>query len=221
MKKFKTLIVDDHPIIIDGYKNALENMDHGEFVTDISTADSCFKAFNELKKSVESDPYDVIFLDLNLPPFDGANLESGEDLGKLAKDLIPDVKIIILTMCTNNFKVHSILKNLSPDGFLIKSDITSDELITAFLTVINNAPFYSKSVAKFIRIHFTNDLNLDDVDRKILHLLSKGVRTKSLPSYIPLSLAAIEKRKRNLKNLFGVERTNGSLIESALKRGYI
>jgi DNA-binding NarL/FixJ family response regulator len=221
MKKLNILIVDDHPIIIEGYKNALKTIEGIEYLFDIRTANSCDSAIKEITQSAELNPIDLLFLDLNLPESSDGKITSGQCIGKFARKLIPDIKVIISTMCTDNFVIHDILKNLSPLGFLIKSDISPETLTEAFDNVNKGTPYYSNSIVRYLRMHLTNDLDLDDIDRKILHLLSKGVSTKSLTSFIPLSLAAIEKRKRNLKDLFGVKRTNGSLIENAIKRGYV
>lgn len=221
MKQTKILIIDDHPIIAEGYKNALLSIEDEKLSFDIATSQTCESAYEALKAASESIPFDVILLDLQLPASEKLKITGGKDLGLIAKELMPKAKIIVQTMCNDNFTMHDILKNLNPDGFLIKSDITSEILHEAIEHVLSDSPYYSDAINKFIRVQLTNDLNLDDVDRKILYLLSKGIRTKNLPSFIPLSLAAIEKRKRNLKNLFGVERANSSLIEIAIKKGYI
>lgn len=221
MKQTKILIIDDHPIIAEGYKNALLSIENEKLSFEIVTSQTCESAYEDLKLASEGVPFDVILLDLQLPASEKLKISSGKDLGLVAKKLMPKVKIIVQTMCNDNFTMHDILKNLNPDGFLIKSDITSEILHEAIEHVLSDSPYYSDAINKFIRVQLTNDLNLDDVDRKILYLLSKGIRTKNLPSFIPLSLAAIEKRKRNLKNLFGVERANSSLIEIAIKKGYI
>ena len=223
MKKLKVLIVDDHPIIVEGYKNALLDIDPEKYKLHIDTATCCESGVERLEQSINNEtPYDVVFLDVKLPPSDNGKILSGEDLGKKTKDLLPSAKIVILTMFNDNFRIHNILKNVNPDGFLIKSDITSDELIRAFEIVQKDPPYYSHTVTKLLRTHITNDMMLDDIDRSILFHLSKGVKTKNLPAHIPLSLAAIEKRKRNLKEVFGVDRNNDEkLFEQASKKGYL
>lgn len=222
MKKLRVLIVDDHPIIVEGYKNALLDIDPEKYRLQIDTANSCDSGFEMLKDSAGNSPYDVVFLDVKLPPSESERILSGEDLGKRTKELLPNAKIVILTMFNDNFRIHNILKNVNPDGFLIKSDITSDELVRAFEIIQKDPPYYSHTVTKLLRTHITNDMMLDDIDRSILFHLSKGVKTKNLPAYIPLSLAAIEKRKRNLKEVFGVDKNNDEMLfEQASKKGYL
>ena len=66
------------------------------------------------------------------------------------------------------------------------------------------------------------NLQVDEFDKQILFHLSKGVKTKDLPSYVPLSLSAIEKRKLNLKEILSVKGSSDiELITEAKNKGLI
>ena len=123
-----------------------------------------------------------------------------------------------------NHRIHNILKTVNPDGLLIKNDLTPDEFLVAFNAIINDPPYYSNTVTKFFRnqtINFGETL-LDEINRKIIFHLSKGVKTKNLVKYINLSLSAIEKRKIQIKNLLGLDKANDEdIIREARKRGFI
>ena len=58
-------------------------------------------------------------------------------------------------------KHHSILKSLNPDGFLIKSDISPKELIDTIDTILNDPPYYSKTVIKHLRKQVVGGYFLD------------------------------------------------------------
>ncbi len=221
-KDIKVLIVDDHPMIIEGYKHALRGINSDERTLPIDTSDSCDGAYAKIKNASTGTAYDVVFLDIKLPPSADGKIISGEDLGIKVKELLPDTKVVILTMFNNNFRIHNILKNINPDGFLVKSDVTSDELMRAFQVVLTDPPYYSHTVTKLLRTRIINEVVLDDIDRNILFHLSKGIKTKNLTEYIPLSLAAIEKRKRHLKEVFDVEKKGDeSLLEQARNTGFL
>jgi hypothetical protein len=67
-----------------------------------------------------------------------------------------------------------------------------------------------------------NEIYVDEVNRKILHLLAQGMKTRSLPEHINLSMSAIEKRKKQLKLLFSIEDgKDESLIQEARKKGFL
>lgn len=221
-KEIRTLVVDDHPMIVEGYRTAISGMDYEDYLFSIDVANSCDTGYQKIKKSSISVPYDIVMLDIKLPSSANGKILSGEDLGMKCRQLLPQSKVVMLTMFNNNFRIHNILRNINPDGFLIKSDVDSDELMRALKTILVNPPYYSHTVTKLLRAQMTNDFILDNFDRSILYHLSVGTKTKNLPNYIPLSLAAIEKRKRNLKEIFDVS-TQGdkALIEKSKEKGFI
>lgn len=219
----RILMTDDHPIIIEGYQNTLMATKKETQELKIDIANNCDESVKFMQKAVEIDkPYDVLFMDISLPPSEDGKFTSGEDLAKYARKIMPEAKIVMLTMFNENYRVYNIIKKIAPEGFLIKSDLTSSELASAFQAVLNNPPFYSGTVNSIVRKSFTNDIDLDDIDRKILYLLSQGVRTKSLKDHIDMSMSAIEKRKKHLKMLFDIQDgSDETLLDEARSKGFI
>lgn len=222
MHNIHILMVDDHPIIIEGYQNTLMATKKEDQILHIETANNCDTAAHLLQRASKEKPYDICFFDISLPSSSDGKLSSGEDLAQLAQQLMPKTKIVILTMFNESFRVHSIIKKINPDGFLIKSDLTSSELAEAFQHILTAPPYYSSTVSNFLKRTVTSDIYIDEVNRKILHLLSQGVRTVTLRDHINLSMSAIEKRKKQLKLLFGVEDgKDETLIDEARKMGFL
>ena len=208
--KYKILLVDDHPLILEGYKNVLQNSSYGDDYG-FHLVENLDEAYKRLKSSEGDRAFDLICLDMNMPPAEGLGLLSGEDLGIFVRENFQGTKIIVLTMHSDNFRLYNIIKNVNPDGFLIKKDIKPVHLITAFSEVLKNKTYYSPTVNSVLRKQLNSDIILDKFDRKILFYLSQGIKTKDLPQFIPLSLAAIEKRKKNLKEAMEVS-DHGDLI---------
>jgi DNA-binding NarL/FixJ family response regulator len=223
IEKLKILMIDDHPMIIEGYQNTLlfTKKDNQELKIDI--ANNCDEAIAAMNKSVQNElPYDILFVDISLPPSTDGTMNSGEDLAEYARKVLPNAKIIVLTMFNESFRIHNIIKTIDPEGFLIKSDLTSSELASAFQAVINNPPFYSGTVNSHIRKTITSDIVIDDKNRKILHLLSQGIKTKNLASHLDISLSAIEKRKKQLRDIFEVnDGQDETLLNQARKKGFV
>lgn len=217
-------MVDDHPMILEGYQNTLQNSKREEQNLKIDLANSADEAkqFIDRKKSMKK-PYDVCFLDIKIPPSSDGELNSGEDVAVYIREQMPQAKIIILTMFNEPYRIHSIFKNVNPEGFLIKSDLTSSELASAFTAVLSGSIFYSTTVNRLIQKSMTySDIVVDETNRKILHLLAQGVRTKNLSQYIDLSTSAIEKRKKQLKVLFSIEDgQDETLLKEAKAKGFI
>ena len=219
----KILMVDDHPMIIEGYQNTLLATRKPNQNLDIDIANDCEMANTLILKSSNSTkPYDICFFDISLPASNDGLITSGEDLAKIARVYLPDAKVVILTMFNESFRVHNIIKEINPDGMLIKSDLTSSELAEAFQSILVNPPYYSSTVSNFLKTSSTSDIYVDEINRKILYLLSQGVKTKSLREYIDLSMSAIEKRKKQLKLLFDIEDgKDETLLNEARTKGFL
>jgi len=224
-KKTSVLIIDDHPLICDAYVNALNfiEKENSEITFKITLTHNCDDAIAKIKESSNRVlKYELIFLDIKLPPSKDKKILSGEDLGLKINNLLPDSKVVISTTYNDNYRIYSLMKNLNPDGLLIKNDITTSELVNAINLVLTSPPYYSSSVSQTIRNEMLNDLLLDKIDRRLLYELSIGTKTKDLPMTLPLSIAGVEKRKRNLKNIFdvfGLE--DKDLISKAKEKGFI
>jgi len=216
-------MIDDHPMIIEGYQNTLQftKKEHQDLSIDI--ANNCDEALQFIDKSVKTQAhYNLLFIDISLPPSSDGKMSSGEDIAEYARKILPEAKIVILTMFNESFRIHNIMKNIDPEGFLIKSDLTSSELASAFQAVLYNPPFYSGTVNSYIKKSITSDIVIDDRNRKILHLLSQGIKTKSLASHLNISLSAVEKRKKQLKDIFSVEDgKDETLLQEARNKGFI
>ncbi|WP_405606101.1 response regulator [Polaribacter sp. Asnod1-A03] len=225
MTKYTAFIIEDHPLIIEAYKSAFNFLqEEGSFVSfDIITANNCDSAIEIIEDfSKKNKNIDIIFLDISLPPSKDKKILSGEDLGLKIKKLLPKSKIIISTSFNDNYRIYSIFKNINPEGFLIKNDITPKELVTAIKEVIKEPPYYSKTVSKLLRNQLSNNFSLDDIDRKILHELSIGTKIKDLPKIVHLSISGIEKRRLHLKQVFNINgESDRELILIAKEKGFI
>lgn len=222
-KKLNILIVDDHPLIAEAYENVMEQVLGKDYELRIETINNIDIVLDRLKSKDFLDNIDLVLLDIKLSPSKiDASLISGEDLGILLKKKRSDLKIVVSTTYNDNYRIHSILKSIDPDGFLVKNDLTPEELRSAITTLIDYPPYYSKTVLKLMRMQMGNDYLLDELDRRLLFEISSGTKMKDLPKYLPLSIAGIEKRKRNLKLLFDVEKEGDSgLIKTAKAKGFI
>ncbi|KDN55167.1 response regulator transcription factor [Flavobacterium seoulense] len=218
--KKNILIVDDHPFIIQGYKNAITRYNPVEYDFSISEAKDCESAY-ELITNTDDLVFDVAFLDISMPPYEEKGLHSGEDLAKLILQYMPNCKIIMLTMFTEFLKLKTLINKVNPRGLVIKNDLTFDELLNTFDKVINDEIYYSKSILEMLGSH-DNSIEIDLFDKQILFHLSKGTKIQDIPQFVPISLNAIESRKTNLKELLEViEGDDTDLVKAAKNKGLI
>lgn len=220
-KPINLLIVDDHTPIIEGYKAILFYNKSGAIIT-TKEANDCETAYKIITNSNNPTPFDVVFIDVTLPPYIEKNILSGEDLVPYIRENFPVTKIVILTSHTESLVLFRILDNCNPEGLLVKSDFSSEELILAFDTILKGEQYYTKTVHKHIKEVKENVKILDNYNRQIIILLSQGIKTKNLHEHLHLSVSAIDKRKVAIKNYFGIEKgTDEDIIREARKQGLI
>lgn len=223
-KIYNVLIVDDHPIIADAYKSAFEfiSNEKNDVTFNISIVTNCDEAIEAIEGKSKIAEIDIVFLDISLPPSKDGKYLSGEDVGIRIKEVIPNCKIIVATTFNDNYRIQVILRNVNPDGFLIKNDINKEELVTSIKTILDNSPYYSKSVLELFRKQSSIDYQLDKIDRQLLYEMSIGTKMKDLPKIIPMSMPGLEKRKKQLKELFKVQDNDDrELILKAKEKGFI
>lgn len=222
-KIINVLIIDDHQIIIDTYRNALNEIEKttSNIIFKSLEAKNCDSAIKIIEKENLKETFSLVFLDIQLPSSESSIL-SGEGLGIKIRESNSKAKIIVCTNINDNHRLNNILKTVNPDGLLVKSDITFKDLLVSIRDVLSNKTYYSQSIINLLRLRAANDLVLDDYDVKILREISNGAKMKELLEIIPLSKSGIEKRKRLIKEAFKLKHnTDRELILAAKKRGYI
>ncbi len=221
---YRVLIIDDHPIIADAYKSAFEyiSSNNPKVNFEISIAINCDEAIEKIDNASKNKGIDIVFLDISLPQSTDGLFLSGEDLGVRIKKVLPACKIVVATTFNDNYRIQAILKNVNPDGFLIKNDVNKDELVFAIKTVLDESPYYSKSVLELFRKQASIDYKIDKIERQLLYEMSIGTKMKDLPNIIPMSMAGLERRKKQLKKLFEVkDNDDRELILKAKEKGFI
>ncbi len=217
------LIVDDHPMTVDGYINLLSDNDFQENEPSFIKSYNCEDAYNkinfQLKKNTK---IDFALLDISLPPYKEFNINSGIDLASLIREKFPNCKIVLLTMHSEPLTVDKIIKGIKPEGFISKSDINFELFPIICKKILEGDIFRSNTIIESQRELFKRNINWDNHDSQILTLISQGVKTVNLPNYIPLSMSAIEKRKANIKDqLLEGKGSDKDLIGKAKKLGLL
>jgi two-component system, NarL family, response regulator NreC len=219
--KVKILMVDDHPSMIEGYKIILSYNELG-YEVDTVAAYNCKDAYDLLTNEEHPADFDVVFLDYSLPAYEEKHIKSGEDLAEVIKDKLPTCKIVMLTSHTEALLLYGIIKSVNPIGLLVKSDFTAEELLSAFDLIMNDKVYHSETVKENIKELLSKKIYLDNFNRQIISLLAQGVKTKSLPDHLNLSISAIEKRKVQIRDYFCVRKgTDEDIIREAKKLGLI
>ncbi|WP_299430791.1 response regulator [uncultured Maribacter sp.] len=212
MSSRKVLIVEDEPFLCDAYKLVFKQIKEVNKNFDFKI-DVC----NTLDKAKEliilnNNPYTIAIIDIRLRDVKKASLICGDYLGQQIRQRSLDTKIIFVTSVVDNYMFYKVFKKISPEGFMIKSEINYDTFKKDLLLILQNKNRYTESVLSFIKNEMQSKSSLDDIDREILFHLSNGAQLNNLSKYVPLSLSGIERRKRKIAEKLGLKKANVQFI---------
>lgn len=225
MTKLRTLVIDDHKVTCKGYQFFFENAYSEGLLPNFEIefshdSESAFKKITGHYKSGKK--YDIIFLDIQLPPYPEGKIYSGEDLGILIRRYHPKTKIIVQTLLSDNHVLHNIFKKLNPEGIVLKVDLDENSFIVCVNNILKNIPYYSSTFSRLLRNQFSKGYIIDEEDRELLYLLNRGIASKDVAKHLHWSRSKVEKRKRVLRAKFEVEDKNVlSLINAAKELGFL
>ena len=130
-RTLRVMLVDDHPVVRDGYRRLLESTPDIKLAAEGGTGEEAYAGYFRIRP-------DVLILDLNLPGMNGL-----ECLRKVrAKD--PDARILVFSMHDSPMMVSRALES-GAAGYLTKSSAAS-EMIDAVRSVANGQRFISRSL---------------------------------------------------------------------------
>jgi DNA-binding NarL/FixJ family response regulator len=190
-------------------------------IFNVSVSTTCENAYNLLRNKL-TPKFEFVFLDWNLPPFDEQKIFNGGDLVSFIRLHSPECKLIILTSHTEAFTLYHITNTIYPNALLCKIDFKPEDFPVVYQKIMNKERYFSSTVISQLKQITSRIDYLDNYNRQIILLLSKGIQTKNLPKYLPLSLSAVDKRKAQIKDYFLIANgTDEDIITAARKQGLI
>jgi DNA-binding NarL/FixJ family response regulator len=192
----KVVVVEDHPIMVEGLKNILRS-DAG---IEVSGAYGDGKG---LLQALEKGQPDVILMDVNLPDISGVNL-CGE-----VKKKYEDIKIIGLSTHDEQPVIHSMLQN-GASGYVLKNAL-GNEIIHAIYAIMDGEQYLCSSTKEALK---NADMELLKAipritrrEKEILQLIGKGLTTMQIADQLFISTHTVESHRKNLMEKFGVNNT--------------
>jgi len=209
----KILIIDDHPLVIDGIKTMLR--DEGYLHIE-AAAKNAKEALDFLAGNI---PVDVILLDINLPDIDGLRL------CELIREKNKMVKIIGLTY-VNEAGIITQLIRKGANGYLLKN-MEREELIEAINQVMDGTIYLSKAAnEKILQQLQSFELPQNRIpaltrrEKEILQLLSEGLTSNEIGARLFLSNYTVDTHRKNMLQKFNVHNTQ-SLMNVVRELGII
>ena len=205
------LVADDHPIFRKGLIRTINAHPSFNIIAEANDGEQALNKIKELKP-------DIAILDISMP-----NL-SGLQIVKKIQNLDLDVKIIILTMYTDE-EFFSQAIDLDIKGYILKES-TAEDLIVALKNVSNGGSYISPSLTDYViklgreRRSFIKAKpslkNLTPTERKILKYLAENKTSKQIAEKLFISFKTVENHRANIRDKLNLKGLN-SLLKFAIE----
>jgi two-component system response regulator NreC len=210
------ILTEDHQILRDGVKSliASENI---KITGEASTG-------AELWKLLEGEKPDIILMDISLPD------TSGIELTRLISERFPEIKVLILSMYTDESFINLAIKS-GAKGYLHKNT-TREEMLVAIDTVYSGNDFYSDNISKIIlksyiekaKLNAEELLNPHEVLSKreieILTMFAEGFINKEIADKLFISIRTVESHKNHIMQKLNLK-TQVELVKYAIRHNLI
>jgi DNA-binding NarL/FixJ family response regulator len=211
MKKVRVLLVDDHLMVLEGFKRLIE--DQCEVVGMVEDGRTLLEVAPKLKP-------DIITMDISMPWLNGL------DAARRLKKEMPDVKIIFLTMHADVAYVREAF-NAGASGFLMKRS-AGTELLQAIQAVSNGQYYITSLITKDLVRSILQDASnvapqrevLTPRQREVLQLVAEGRAVKEIATTLNVSVKTVEYHKAQIMEQLNLH-TTAELTKYAIAHGLI
>jgi DNA-binding NarL/FixJ family response regulator len=207
--KIKVLIVDDHPLVIEGLKSLLS------VNRDIKVLESCNNGKDALD-FLEENHVDIVLLDINLPDM------SGIDICELITTKHKNVSVIGLSTYGERSIINQMISN-GAKGYLLKN-VTETELVEAINKVYRGNCYFGievqKAMANTIFHSLGNTPRLTKREKQILKLVVSGKTNNQIAEDLFISPLTVETHRRNLMKKMNASNT-ASLVKMAIEKSLV
>lgn len=205
--KIRVLLIDNHPLVLDGLKAVLETFDHIEVAGTAGLA----QAGLEIGRQVLPQ---VVLMDINMPKL------SGIDAIELFRNELPQARVVMLSMHDSREYISSSVMH-GAAGYILK-DVSTDEIVSAIETVAGGGTYFSSGVFDALMGERAEEGTdpLTPRERDILGLIVAGRSNKEIAETLGITSATSETHRKNLKKKLGIATTAG-LIRYALDHGIV
>jgi len=203
MEKINILIVDDHPMVLEGLRSLLSGIGYLQIA---GIATNAFEAIDVIKNTAVQ----VAIVDINLPDINGI------ELTKKIKTEYPAIKVLAMSTFKERSYISQMIQN-GASGYLVKS-ASKEEIEEAILTAYEG------------RLYLSMDINTVDIakqlstqlpaistrEKEVLSLIADGLTNQQIAAQLFISLHTVESHRKNLLIKFEANNT-ATLIKLAVK----
>ncbi|MFJ5767403.1 MULTISPECIES: response regulator [unclassified Lysinibacillus] len=188
------LIVDDHPIVLEGTKNLFK--ENEDILVDTES-----DATSVIPK-IKDKPYDIYLIDINMP------LENGIHLARNIKAIQIDASIILYTG-DDITDYYPLILEKKIEGILAKT-ASKEQILRTVRAIANGEIVLPKNFLDFLDNRFKLqdaklDIHLNEKEKKILRLIAEGHTNKAIAIELNIPQRTTERYLTQLFSLLNVD----------------
>jgi two-component system response regulator NreC len=211
----RILLADDHTILRAGLKMMLNAQPDMEVVGEAQDGRQALQEAQRLQP-------DIILMDITMPDMNG--IEATKQL----KKVLPEVKVLILTMHEHEEYVFQALR-AGASGYMLKEAADTD-LISA-LRVIQSGQFYLSPAAQSVMVgdylqrvrtgeEKDSYSNLTEREREILKLVAEGYTNNQIAERLVISPKTVDTHRTHIMDKLNLH-SRAELVKYAMRRGLL
>ena len=208
----RILIADDHPIVRRGISMCLNHQPHLQVVGEAADGREALARIRELRP-------DVALMDIDMPQMNGMAVTD------LLRREMPELKVIILSMCSNADYVMRIIE-CGARGFVLK-EASPAELVQAIETVHAGQSYFSPEVARVALNRVVRSggggesapmARLTNREREVLVHIADGLSNKEIAHHLSIGVRTVETHRERIMRKLNIHSVAG-LTKFAIANG--
>jgi len=204
-KEISVIIVDDHPLVLNGFEFILKTN------SNILLKNTFTRATDALA-FLQAEQVDVVLMDINMPDMNGI------DATEIIRKSYPETQVIAISNL-NEGSIASRMLQAGATGYLLKN-VSAEELIDAIQSVYQGEQVLSKDMIPVLTNPEDTVPKITEREREVLALMAQGHTTPKIGEIMFISPLTVESHRRNLLQKFRVS-NSVSLIHKATEMKFI
>lgn len=214
-KPVRIMLADDHTIVRQGLARLLEEHNNLKVVGQAVNGQDAIEKAEKLRP-------DVIIMDIAMPRMNGI------EAAKRIRKLLPETKIVILSMYSHEHYIHELLE-CGVSGYLLK-DSGGQDIIKAIRAALKNETFLSPSISKKVVDSYLSPTKnsskaelykqLSNREREVFQLIAEGHSTREIADMLCVSISTIKSHKAKIMEKLGIK-SSIKLVHFAIQLGLV
>lgn len=205
-QRLRLLLVDDHPMVLDGLRTLIDSLRLADVVGEASNGEEAVELARELEP-------DLVIMDLHMPAMNGV------EATRQILSSHPDTGILVLTMLEDDDSVFAAMR-AGARGYLLKG-ASQEDIARAVTSVARGEAIFSPGVAGRMMRFFSAPSSqaepfpqLSDREREVLDLIARGSSNPEIARRLYISEKTVRNHVSNIFTKLQVANRSAAIVRA-------